>query len=712
LPPAGFSRPSPPPATATAETATADLRAHFGLERATRLLRSADPAERLRGLERAAGTHTPEAMALLVRAAEPSAPGGFDPRAPAGEGAARQDARALLVVVRGLAAWTDRAPAREALAKVLEASTQSITVRVPSPNDEPDPAAEESENVARVVLARQEAAVALAESGGSSALDALVAAARRGGAEQAAALDALAIHPPAQPVLGGVTLTTPAMIALAVDVGDLRSLGAILGQVRASDAPTRAAAIAALGAAGDARVVDVAREALKDKEPRVRVAAADALVKLGAPDAAQAVEALVADDATARDALRIALDVRSEGVTKAAAARAAASSNAELRSLAVTVLGRQQSPSAVTALMTLATDPRLQGDAAAALGRSPVAAATSALESLGAAPATRRLAARAYLVRRVVRGTRSARLDTLLAALAASPDGADRAVAIEALVTLGDRPLAGALADRDPRVRRAAAMGSLARRGARGWAGALLASYAVETDETTREVLAIGLAGGDPEGVVPTLTLIERSQAGGPDAPLAAFALARRADEELAPTVDALLASYDPVLRAHAACGLGGSEAPDAVGRLARAYTWEGRVPVRRALVQALAQQHAQSGGALAAPSGLAALELASRLDPDQPTRAIAQRALLRGGAGESSAAGDVPHEVAWIRLLAADGATLPRDAVGAVVDADGLALPVAFDDDGYALVPGIPPGEALVRLAPRVSAYQPATGQ
>jgi HEAT repeat protein len=564
--------------------------------------------------------------------------------------------------------------------------------------------------VARVVLARQEAAVALAESADGASLDALVAAARRGGAEQTAALDALAIHPPAQPVLGGVTLTTPAMIALAADVGDLRSLGAILGQVRTSDAPTRAAAIAALGAAGDARVLDVAREALKDKEPRVRVAAADALAKLGAPDAAQAVEALVADDATARDALRIALDVRGEGVTKAAAARAAASSDGEMRALAVAVLGRQGSPSAVTALVTLAADPRLQGDAAAALGRSPAAPATPALESMGAAPATRRLAARAYLVRRIVRGTRSARLDALLAALAASADGADRAVAVEALVALGDRPLAGALADPDPRVRRAAAMGSLVRRGARGWAGALLASFAVEPDETTREILAAGLAGGDPDGVVPTLALVERAQAGGPDAPLAAFALARRADQDLAPKVDALLGSYDPVLRAHAARGLGASDAPDAVGRLARAYAWEARVQVRRALVQALAEQQARSGASLAAPAGRAALELASRLDPDRTTRAIARRALLGGGAGEPLGDGTAPHEVAWIRMLAADGAALPRGAVAALVDADGLALPVAFDDDGYALVPGMPPGEALVRLAPRVPAYEPAT--
>lgn len=105
----------PVPAISSAN-ASAGLRAHFGVDAATRLLRSSNPAERLRGLERAASLHTPEALALLERAASPTTPGGFDPRAPT-EGVARKDPRALLVVVRGLAGWTDLESAREALAE-------------------------------------------------------------------------------------------------------------------------------------------------------------------------------------------------------------------------------------------------------------------------------------------------------------------------------------------------------------------------------------------------------------------------------------------------------------------------------------------------------------------------------------------------------------------------------------------------------------------
>lgn len=693
--------PSPqaaPRAMASVEGPADNLRGRFGLDVALRLLRSTDMDERLRGLERAAATRTPEGLALLERASGAGLPGGFDPRAPV-DGVARQDPRALLVVVRGLASWIDREPARAALENLLRESSQAFTTRTAGSGH--DPAADEAENVARVLLARQEAAMALAQSGVTTAVEGLLAAARSVGPGQSAALDALALNPPVTPVLGGVALTTPGMVALAAELGDLRSLGAILGAMHTSDPALRAAAIAGLGVMGDARALDVAHEAAKDKDPRVRVAGAEALARLGAADAAQAVEALMTDDATARDGLRLAQEVRSEGVTKAAAARAVASADPELRTLALVALGRQVSPAAVNALVTLAGDVRLAGDAMDALARSPCSTAMAAIEAMAAVPATRRLAARAYFVRRTVRGERSPRGDGLLAALAASKDGADRALGIEALVALRERPLAAALVDPDPRVRRAAAMGSIAL----GDTGAtktdlLTARLAVEPDETTRQVLAVGLLDGDSGGVVPTTTLLDHAQAGGPDAPLAALALARRADEELAPKVDALLASRDPVMRAHVARGLAASNAPDAVGRLARAYTWEGVGEVRRALIEALA---ARSEEEQASPSSRDTLELASHLEPDRVTRALARRTL----AGREHTGRSPGREVAWLRVIPADGAVLPREVTGALIDAGGVALPVVFDEDGYALVPGLSPGDSRLRLAPRLPAYE-----
>ncbi len=684
------------PPTPAAPTSAGTLRAHFGLEAATRLLRSPDPGQRLRGLERAAATHTPEALVLLQRAAGAGVPGAFDPRAPI-EGLARTDPRALLAVVRGLARWADRESARSALAAIVSGPTQSFATRIASlPSS--DPAADEAQGEERIFLARQEAAIALAQTGGQLALEALVALARSGGPGQSAALDALSLYPPVWPVLGGVALTTPATIALAAAVGDLRSLDAIDGALRASDAGLRASALAALGAAHDARAVQAARAAVHDPDARVRVAAAEVLVQLGAPDAGPIVEGLVADDATAAAALHLAQQVQGEGVTKAAAARVEASADRELRAAALVALGRQVSPSSVGALVQVASDPLLAGDAACALAHSPSAAAMPALETLADNPATRRLAARAYFVRRMVRAERSARLDALLESLASSPDARDRAVGTQALVALGERPLGPALRDPDPRVRRAAAMGSPSAPGETS--AALIAALSVETNEATRQVLALGLLDERAARGVPTSALVDRAESGGPDAPLSALALARRLDEADAPRVEALLASHDPLLRVHAVVGLAQSGAPDATGRLARAYAWEPRAEVRRAILSAMSSRDTS---AASAPSRRETLEWASRLDPDRVVRRVAAGAL----GGEATPIRKPRGDVAWIRLVPAEGTSLPREVTGALVGADGLARPIAFDDDGYALLPGVSPGEADLRLAPNLPAYE-----
>lgn len=689
------------PGDAGGSTASTGLRGRSGTDIAVRLARSSDPDDRLRAIERLASTHTTEALALLERAAEAGVPGPVDSRAQL-EGVARRDPRALLAVVHGLAGWVDREPARAALASIVAAPSPSLATRGdmnPAADSGDDESADEAEGAAAVVLARQEAAIALADSGDVPSLEALIAVARSAGPGQGPALDALAIHPPAPPLLGGVVLTTPATVALAVATGDLRSLDAVDGAMSASDPALRAAALAALGLAGDSRVLDGARAALGDHDARVRLAAGDALVRLGAPDAARAVEGLIADDATVLGALRLAELAQGEGVTKAAAARAVASASAEVRADAVAALGRQSSPLAIEALATLVSDPAMQGDAMCAMARSPSPAAMAAIEAVaGPWP---RMAARGYFLRRFVRGEDSARLDALLERLAGSRDARDRAVAAEALVALGRRPVGVALEDPDPRVRRAAAAGAA---GAREDAGraALLARLGVETDPTTRDVLAIALAGGDPEAMVPTEELLRRARGGGADAPLSALALAARADPARAADVDALLRARDPVLRAHVARGLGASPARDAIGRLAGAYAKEGDVQVRRAIIAALAARPA----AASAPAARGALQVAARLDPDRIVRSTAQRAL----SGAASERRSHVREVAWLRIVPAEGAALPGDVTGALLQDDDVALPFAFDEEGYALVPGVAPGSARVRLAPRLAPYESAS--
>jgi HEAT repeat protein len=689
-----------PSASAAGNAMATGLRSHVGTEIVMRLLRSSEADQRLRGIERLTAMNTAEAFAMLERTTRAAVPGALDPRASI-EGIARKDARALLVAVRALARWADREQARAALASIVRDPSQLFETRVATAPGH-DPSAEDAEGAARVLLARQEAAMALAQSGNVLAIEVLIAIARSAGPGQGPALDALAVHPPAPPLLGGVVLTTPATIALAASVGDLRAVDAIEGAMSASDPALRAAALVALAVGGDLRIADAARSGLRDRDARVRLAAGDALVRLGAPDAARAIEELVGDDATALDALRLAELVQGEGVTKAAAARAIATANPDIRTAALAALGRQTSPLAISALATLVTDPFMQGDAACAMARSPSPAAMTAIENMAGNAALQRLAGRAYFVRRWVRSERRAQLDALLDRLAASSDARDRAVGIQALVALGLRALEQGLADPDPRVRRAAAMGALPLWGATNRT-ALLRHLIVEPDSATREVLALGLRDGDVDRVIPTLDLLARAHEGGADAAISSLALAQRAEERNAREVDAMLESYDPVLRVHVARGLGANAAHETVSRLSRAYATEGDVQVRRAIVAALSMR---SGEDASAAELRATLELAATLDPDRIVRWTASRTL----SGRTAVSRPAVREVAWLRLSPADGATLPRNMTAALVQSDGIALPIAFDDDGYALLPGVPPGEARLRLASRPASYEAAS--
>jgi hypothetical protein len=687
--------------------ASPSLRDRIGVDDAARLLRSNDPEERLRGVEQAANLHTVEALSVLERAAGTDSSRGLDPRLPA-EGIARTDPRAVLAVVRALAGWTEREDARAALASLVSAPNESFAFRVGALPDHDDGRGA-AIDAGRILLARREAAIALAESGSSLAIEALIAIGRGAGPGRDAALDALAVHPPSAPgALAGVVLTTPAMIALAVDVGDLRTPDAALGAVRASDPALRAAAIEALGASADTRVIDAARAAVREEPAEgnaaVRIAAARALVRLGASDAAEAVAGLVGTDATAEGGLALAGDIQDENVTRAAVARAAAATDPTLRTAAIAVLGRQASPAAIRALAGLVEDPRVSSDALAAIARSPNSAALAAIEALddrstnASAAVNRRLAARAYFVRRFTRGERSARLDALLGSLAGSPDARNRSVGIEALVALRERDVESGLADPDARVRTAAALGAVALDDPAS-DERLLDRMPQEPDDRVRRVLAFGWTGAkvDRSGVS-TTALVERAAAGGTDAAMATLALGQRAAEPRASkALDTLLGSPDPVIRAHAARGLGETTSPDAAERLARAYAWEGDASVRRAIVRALAQRTSDGSAARART-----LALAARLDPDRGARWTAEQGLR----GRSLTTSQPPREVLWVRLIAADGAASPEGAEAVFVCSSGDAVPIAFDSEGYALVPGVPPGEGKLRLAPGAQSY------
>ena len=664
-----------------AAIATGPLRARFGEGRAEALLRSGNSEDVRRGIARAAATGTPEAIALLVaQADQPS------------------DELTIIDLVRALAPFAHDEAARAKLVSLLDASARPVH------QAHEGRASSGASFAAHVDFARRIAARALVASREPKALEAVFAAAHEGGPGQENALRALASDPSATSDAPLAPPTSAAAARALAQSGDLRALDALLAKAQGpgtkthgavADATTRAACLVALGQLGDDRVRPIAIASFADRDGEVRAAAGEALVAIDAPERFLAVAQLLSSPDTVDAGVRLAWRAQDAAVVKALAARFAATTDRDVRARIVAALGRGvATDEGLKVLASVAGDPRLGGDAVQAIARSPNTRAMATLEGLARVPAVRRLAVRGYVLRALTRGERSGAIDDVVDALRASRDSADRALATFARVALGQASADGALDDRDAAVRRAAAMGALA-----AWDGrklpaadALLRRWEKEPNDATRAVLAIGLLDSDPRALVPSLALEARATAGGADAPLAAAALAARKGDVLQPKIDGLLAASDPTLRAHVARGLGASEEPNATGRLAEASRYEAEPLVRLAEIEALAKR-------APAPSRDAMLEIAARLDPEARIREIAARAL----AGQGPPARWPVREVAWLRVATDAGVAPAQPIVGSYVTSEGVAIPIAFDADGYALVAGVPPGDGRVVLSPVV---------
>jgi len=678
----------PPPAAPSddedeEQPAGVALRSRFGEGRAEVMLHSSDPETVRRGLARAAAIGSPEAIALIAQRAEELA---------------SADDRTLIDLARALAAFADQDAPRQRLMALLNVSTRvttrsSAAARAAAAEGTSDSLALVA---ARVGFARDIAARALVASRDAKALEAVFTSAREPGLGQTAALRALASDPSqildAQTAAHMPAPTSAAAAHALAQTGDLRVLGALRARVASGEPGARAAAIVALGQLGDGGALSSIVSAFGDGDARVRAASGEALVLLDAPQRWRAVEALVTDDNTADAGIRLAERAQDAGVVKALAARFRAKGDADVRSAILAALGRGLTDDAVKVLVSVAADPRWGGEAVAALGRSPNAGAMRALEALAREPSLRRLVARAYALRALLRHERSGALGALVAELARSRAPADRSVGVFARVALGEASADASLSDPDPGVRRAAAMGTLA-----GWDGlrlpaaeSLLARMPHETDEATRTVLGIGLLDGDPNARVPTVGLAQRVEAGGPDGALSASAFAARAGDADKDKVDDLLSSTDPVLRAHTARGLARSEEPSATGKLAEAARYEAEPLVRFSEIAALAARPA-------APARDDALRFAARFDPEARIREVARRGL----AGTPLSGPSPVREIAWLRAASSEGLPPGSTMLAAYVTSEGVAIPIAFDADGYALVAGVPSGDGRVIFAP-----------
>lgn len=182
---------------------------------------------------------------------------------------------------------------------------------------------------------------------------------------------------------------------------------------------------------------------------------------------------------------------------------------------------------------------------------------------------------------------------------------------------------------------------------------------------------------------------------GGADAPLCTLALARRASPAETDEVDLLLASRDPIIRAHAAAGLAGSEDPTRGGRLAAAYTYEPDPLVRSAIIDALAAVPRD------APSVADTVALAARLDPDPAIRwSAAHLPAVRSPALKRD-----DGDIASIHLVEPTGAPPPREKPAP------SSAPTASQSQSSS-TPTATPWSPASRPGPRVSSLRLALGR
>ena len=635
-------------ATADDSTKPTDLLQRSGIVRAKSLLESEQAEERYRGIERLGALGTPRALALLAQVVE-------EPET---------EMRTKLVAARALAPHVRQESARQVLVQIMNGTGH-----------------ESYDELGEVV--RGTAALALAAARDPEAARALSQAIHAEGPAGEAAVAALLAHPPrdAAALLGGRGIQSPLWLDLFARLGDQHTFLAVRRAVTAGPVELRGRAAVALTRLGALETVALARHwQAHERQPPLRVAAAEILALTRDPAGPDAIAGLLTDEKLAERGLELALASPDVRLAAPLAALLPEADPTEARRL-IGALGRCGGARAVAELSRLLSDARLGSAAAYALAQMEDEGARQAIEQALSRPPARRLAARAGVVRDRILGDPPRGLVLALRSLRDSSEDAERFVGAWGLATLESREQGRLLAAHDPLLLAAAIATSRSPDQARRFAARLDAAAGAGA----RARYAVALVFPEAAERVSTRVLLRLLEDGGAAAPLAARALAMRDGPRVRPLVVRQLTSGEISMRAHGALGLGYASDASAVGLLAEAYRFEPVARVRRAIVSALARRPERARRRH--------LELAARLDPDPEVRAVAQLGLA-GQVVDQQLRGS---GVLWLEVTPVAGEALP---LGSVELSNGLEIPVAPGPDGLVVLTDIPAGPVRVRLA------------
>jgi HEAT repeat protein len=707
-------------AAETPTRAPGALSEQFGLEEGRAGLFSLNARERHRAVDRLVTVGTPEAINALLEALESGSP-------------LSRDSAGRLRLVRGLAAFAEREEVRAYLAReMLDAGGKRDTTNSLS------------------TMVRETAALALAARGDEPALRLLISAALLRGAAGDPARMALLAYPPrrltgllfeenefepskppatvmltakadkplkpekstkpaldAEPSCEGDECNlelgptsrslNPTVVSFLGDLGDVRSIPALRLELDRTDRAQRAAAAIALAKLGDGISLNVIRGWEETSDPRLVLAAGEALDLAGDAEAARFVKAALSHAEVRSRALELAGNVGSPSLCKSLAELKDLTQGEQVRRtmafarcgcfepVTKAVLDPVVGPAAITALGTSAK-PEAEQAIEAALAR---------LKDAATFDAEGRAWLRAAVMQSIARGEAADGLPALLESALRSKYPEDIELGALGLVALKLHPLKEVLVTQ---AADAALFG--AARGAlvsgpedRTALAQLFAS--VDPEAPSLRHLAAGVALLEGGAEVPQLTLFRLAENGGALASLAASALGARIGEAERERLRALLTSGDPSIRASVAFGLRDCQVKAATSWLAQAYRSEEEPMVRAAIVTALrARKEVQ---------GKSVLRLAATLDPDSRVRALARSTAQH--APLFNFIGMEPGLAALTQISVAGN----QGAVGlSLLLPSGIALPVVSSVDGALLLPGVPFGRSTVRLAAQAKPVEP----
>ena len=716
-----------PAAEAHAQLMTAEpvatpgsLSEQFGLEEGRAGLFSLNASERHRAVDRLVTVGTPEAINALLEALEAGSP-------------LSRDSAGRLRLVRGLAAFAEREEVRAYLAReMLDAGGKRDSAN------------------SLATMVRETAALALAARGDEPALRLLISAALlRGAAGDPARLALLAYPPrrltgllfeeneseaskaPAAVVLEAKTekaakpdkptkprldaepscegedcnlelgptsrSLNPTVVAFLGDLGDVRSIPALRLELDRTDRAQRAAAAIALAKLGDGISLSNVHGWEETSDPRLVLAAAEALDLAGDAEAARFVKAALSQAEVRSRALELAGNVASPSLCKSLAQLKDLTAGEQVRrtmaaarcgcfeSVTSAVLDPVVGPAAISALASSAK-PEAEGAIEAALQR---------MQDATSFDAEGRSWLRAAVMQGIARGEAADGLPDLLERALRSKFPEDIELGALGLVALKLHPL------RDVLVTQAAdaalfgaARGALVS-GPEDRAALTQLFSSVDPEAPSLRHLAAGVALLEGGAEVPLLTLFRLAENGGALASLAASALGARIGEADRERLRVLLASGDPSIRASVAFGLRNSQVKAASSWLAQAYGTEEEPIVRAAIVSALrARKEVQ---------GKPVLRVAATLDPDSRVRALAR------SSSQNTSLSDFIGVEAGLAALTQISVTGQTGPIGlSLLLPSGLALPVVSSSDGALLLPGVPFGRSTVRLATQAKPVEP----